>query len=61
MNDDSAIFKGSELRRTTHAIDPLFVDRWSPRAMTSEALDETALMTLFEAARWAPSASNVQP
>lgn len=55
------MLKGSERRRTTHAIDPLFVDRWSPRAMTGEALDETTLMTLFEAARWAPSASNVQP
>lgn len=55
------MLKGSEHRKAAYAIDPLFIDRWSPRAMTGDALDEATLMTLFEAARWAPSASNVQP
>jgi nitroreductase len=52
---------GSSHRKPAYPIQPLFVDRWSPRAMSGEALSETALMTLFEAARWAPSCGNFQP
>lgn len=48
-------------RKADHAIDPLFVERWSPRAFTSEALPEAELFRLFEAARWAPSSYNSQP
>lgn len=48
-------------RRSDHPIDPMFINRWSPRAFTGEDISEAALMTLFEAARWAPSASNAQP
>ncbi|GAA2033505.1 nitroreductase family protein [Agromyces tropicus] len=38
------------------------VERWSPRAYdpTAELSDDT-IRTLLEAARWAPSANNVQP
>jgi nitroreductase len=53
--------KGSDVRRADHPIDSLFLDRWSPRAMSGEPLAESELLTLFEAARWAPSASNLQP
>lgn len=42
-------------------IDGLFLDRWSPRAFTGETMAQETLMTLFEAARWAPSAGNGQP
>lgn len=44
-----------------HSVDPLFVQRWSPRAFTGEELPEATLLSLFEAARWAPSAMNAQP
>jgi nitroreductase len=44
-----------------HSIDPLFHERWSPRAFTGEEISVDTLMGLFEAARWAPSANNVQP
>jgi len=53
--------KGREKRKTDHPIDNLFVDRWSPRAMSGETIAEQELMVLFEAARWAPSAFNNQP
>ncbi len=43
------------------SIDPQFIDRWSRRAIASEALPQATLLSLFEAARWAPSASNLQP
>ena len=41
--------------------DPMFLERWSPRAFTGEAMPNEALMALFEAAHWAPSAFNGQP
>lgn len=47
-------------RDPDHDVDPLFVNRWSPRAMTGEPLDEAEFLPLFEAARWAPSAFNNQ-
>ena len=53
--------KGSEYRNADYPIDSLFLDRWSPRAMTSEAITQEELFTLFEAARWAPSSYNNQP
>jgi nitroreductase len=53
--------KGTEYRTADYPIDSLFLDRWSPRAMTSEAITEEELFTLFEAARWAPSSYNNQP
>ena len=48
-------------RTTDHDIDPIFAERWSPRAFTGEAMPQPELMRLFEAARWAPSAFNGQP
>ena len=42
-------------------VDPAFLDRWSPRAFSPEPLDDETVQSLFEAARWAPSASNEQP
>jgi nitroreductase len=52
--------RGREHRTPDHAIEPLFLDRWSPRAMSGEPIDERELMRLFEAARWAPSTYNEQ-
>lgn len=48
-------------RVADYPIDRLFIDRWSPRAFTGEAISETELFSLFEAARWAPSSYNSQP
>lgn len=55
------LINASEVRRAGHPVDELFLDRWSPRAMTGEELSEAELLTLFEAARWAPSSFNNQP
>ena len=49
-----------EHRTADYPIEPLFLKRWSPRAMTGEPLTERELKTLFEAARWAPSTYNEQ-
>lgn len=55
------MIKGREKRKADHPIDNLFLDRWSPRAMTGETIQEKDLLVLFEAARWAPSSYNYQP
>lgn len=47
-------------RKTNYPIHPLILNRWSPRAMTGEELSNEELMSLFEAARWAPSSMNNQ-
>ena len=44
-----------------YEVDPQFVQRWSPRAFSDAAIEENQLMSIFEAARWAPSAYNAQP
>ncbi|HUD91929.1 nitroreductase family protein [Sphingobium sp.] len=48
-------------RTVERAVDPLFLERWSPRAFDSSALPQSDLDTIFDAARWAPSAFNYQP
>jgi nitroreductase len=55
------MIKGSERREADYPVDKLFLDRWSPRAMSGEEIAEEELLTLFEAARWAPSSYNNQP
>jgi nitroreductase len=48
-------------RHPEHPVEQLLLDRWSPRAFTGENMPESVLMSLFEAARWAPSSYNSQP
>ncbi len=48
-------------RAPAHPIDPLFTQRWSPRAFDGAAIPQTDLDSILEAARWAPSAFNYQP
>ena len=50
-----------EPRHSDYPIDPLFLERWSPRAFTGEAISENELLTMIEAGRWAPSSYNSQP
>ncbi len=60
MADDFKMIKGSEIRKADFAIEPLLLDRWSPRAMSGEEISQEELMRLFEAARWGPSSFNAQ-
>ncbi len=47
---------------TASPILPVLAGRWSPRGFDPSAvIDESTLTTVLEAARWAPSASNLQP
>ena len=49
------------IRKPEYPVEPLFVHRWSPRAMSGEPIPVAELMRLFEAARWGPSSYNGQP
>lgn len=59
--DPHMIIRGSQVRTSDYPIDALFLDRWSPRAMSGESIDAAELLVLFEAAHWAPSSGNSQP
>lgn len=48
-------------RVSKYPIDSMILNRRSSRAISQENLTEEELMTLFEAARWAPSSYNEQP
>jgi len=52
--------RAEDHRAADHPIEPLFIRRWSPRAMSGEALETGEILRLFEAARWAPSTYNEQ-
>lgn len=47
-------------RRAEYSIDPRILNRWSPRAMSPDLMEDRQMMELFEAARWAPSSYNAQ-
>jgi len=51
----------SNARVADHPIDPQFINRWSPRAYANDEITEQDLLTILEAARWAPSSYNSQP
>ncbi len=48
--------------QTEHPVLDVLADRWSPRAYDPDApIDEAKLASALEAARWSPSAYNLQP
>ena len=47
--------------RTDYPIMELLKRRWSPRAFSNQTVEAEKLLSLFEAARWAPSSFNEQP
>jgi nitroreductase len=51
----------SNSRESQFPIDAMFLDRWSPRAFTGEVISEDQLLTILDAAHWAPSSANQQP
>lgn len=51
----------SDPRIADHPIDSHILERWSPRSFDASEVTQADLNSLFEAARWAPSAFNHQP
>jgi nitroreductase len=59
------ICKGNDMkyiegRIPGYNVTPLIINRWSPRSFSGCEITDEQLMTLFEAARWAPSSYNNQ-
>ncbi|ULL15640.1 nitroreductase [Paenibacillus sp. H1-7] len=48
-------------RKSEYPINPLFLNRWSPRSYSSKQVSEQEVYTVLEAAHWAPSSFNDQP
>ena len=48
-------------RQPSAAVDPLFLNRRSPRAFAADPISPEQARRLFEAARWTPSCFNDQP
>ncbi len=48
-------------RKADYPIDDIYINRWSPRAFSDKKVEKETLFSVFEAARWAPSAANKQP
>jgi nitroreductase len=46
---------------TTAEIHSILFKRWSPRAFSDTPVDNEKLKRIFEAGRWTPSSSNLQP
>ncbi|GBF72232.1 NADH dehydrogenase [Paenibacillus sp. 598K] len=57
-SDQDAI---AQVRPTSYDIDPIHIQRWSPRAFLEQEVPEDKLLSVLEAARFAPSAFNFQP
>ncbi len=50
-----------KLADNQYPIHQLIRQRWSPRAFSDRSVEKEKLLSLFEAARWAPSSFNEQP
>jgi len=50
-----------KLAPTDYPIEEILRRRWSPRAFSDRNVEPEKLLSLFEAARWAPSSFNEQP
>jgi nitroreductase len=46
---------------TDAPVHEIIKNRWSPRAFAEKPVERQVLLSLFEAARWAPSSNNEQP
>ena len=51
----------SKAAKTNFPIHSLIAKRWSARAFSTKSVEKTKLLSILEAARWAPSSRNEQP
>ena len=51
----------SKVAKTNFPIHSLIAQRWSARAFSTKSVEKTKLLSILEAARWAPSSRNEQP
>src|SRR5215203_7059881 len=58
MSDENVITNPAN---TVFPINELIKKRWSARAFTTKSVEKVKLLSILEAARWAPSSNNEQP
>jgi nitroreductase len=51
----------TKIAPTQHPIHNILKNRWSPRTFSNRPVEHEKLLSLLEAARWAPSSANEQP
>lgn len=61
MKHESEKSLSFKARDAIEGVDPLFVERWSPRAFEKTDIATSALERIMDAARWSPSCFNEQP
>ena len=65
QNSNSDEFDKTEIvvnrAKTDYAISEIIAKRWSARAFSTRPVENTKLLSILEAARWAPSSRNEQP
>ena len=59
MNNENNLI--SKIANTDFPIHNLIARRWSPRAFSTKTVEKSKLLSILEAARWAPSSRNEQP
>jgi nitroreductase len=50
-----------KMAKTDYPISDLIARRWSARAFSTKSVEKSKLLSILEAARWAPSSRNEQP
>jgi len=61
LNKDSTTTLITKPAKTDYPISGLIARRWSARAFSSRRVERSKLLSILEAARWAPSSRNEQP
>ncbi len=61
MNQKETLEITERAAATEHDIHHLLRTRWSPRSFVDRPVEPEKLLSIFEAARWSPSAANKQP
>ncbi len=51
----------TKIANTGHPVNELIAKRWSARAFSTKPVERSKLLSMIEAARWAPSSKNEQP
>ena len=51
----------TKIAKTGHPVNELIAKRWSARAFSMKPVERAKLLSMIEAARWAPSSKNEQP
>jgi nitroreductase len=51
----------TKIAKTGHPINELIAKRWSVRAFSTRPVERSKLLSVLEAASWAPSSRNKQP